>query len=104
MLKKFIDEILISEDNNVVEIEDLCQFYRETIAPGHSDYTNLELEGFVCIQAFFVLINSRAGRLTILNDANSKANSNEPKSILKSSGTNTKDKITSISSNEGAKK
>ena len=49
MLKKFVDEILQSEDNKVVELEDLCSFYRETIAPGHSDYTNLELEGFICI-------------------------------------------------------
>lgn len=81
MLKKFVDEILISEENRVITLEDLCSFYRETLASGDSDYTNLELEGFICIQAFFVLINSREGRIKILND-NVKS-SDQPKSILK---------------------
>ena len=105
MLKKFVDEILISEENNVVDLNDLCSFYRETIASGDSDYTNLELEGFVCIQAFFVLINSREGRLKILND-NSKADGKPPKSILKSTGTDAagSGKVTSISSDQGAVK
>lgn len=103
MLKKFVDEILISDVNKVVDLEDLCSFYRDTIASGHSDYTNLELEGFVCIQAFFVLINSRQGRLKILNDdAKASADGKLPKSILK--GAEGTSKITSISSDQGAKK
>ena len=84
----------------------MCQFYCETIGPGRTDYTNLELEGFTCIQAFFVLINSRAGRLKTLNDNNNSsaaAGSGGVKGILKNSSGGG-DKITSISSNEGAKK
>lgn len=49
-------------------MEDLCCFYRENIAGGLSDFTNLDHEGFVCIQGFFLLINSDAGRLKILDD------------------------------------
>ena len=66
MLKTIVDSSFTSEDSNLITIEDLLGFYQENIASGLLDFTNLELEGFICIQGFFALINSRAGRLKIL--------------------------------------
>ena len=66
MLKSFVDASIAAEENNIITLEDLLAFYRENIASGLSDFTNLELEGFVCIQGFFTLINSRAGNLRII--------------------------------------
>ena len=57
MLKNFVDVALADSGNKVISLEDLSAFYRECIASGLSDYTNLEIEGFVCIQGFFILIN-----------------------------------------------
>lgn len=57
MLKNFVDVALADSGNKVINLEDLSAFYRECIAQGLSDYTNLEIEGFVCIQGFFILIN-----------------------------------------------
>ena len=68
MLKSFVDASITAEENKTITIDDLLAFYRENIASGLSDFTNLELEGFVCIQGFFTLINSRAGHLRILGD------------------------------------
>lgn len=49
MLKDFISVAIANEANNVISLEDLCSFYRENIASGLSDFTTLEIEGFVCI-------------------------------------------------------
>ena len=49
MLKSFVDASIAAEENNIITLEDLLAFYRENIASGLSDFTNLELEGFVCI-------------------------------------------------------
>ena len=96
MLKDFISVAISNEENNVISLEDLCSFYRDNIANGLSDFTTLEMEGYVCIQGFFVLINSGEGRLKLLDDSSA---SNKPKSILKSGAASTANKITSISSN-----
>jgi len=49
MLKDFINIAMSTEENRVISLEDLCLFYRENIASGLSDFTTLELDGFVCI-------------------------------------------------------
>ena len=96
LLKDFVDVAFSTEDNSVVSMDDLFSFYRECIAEGLSDFTTLSLEGFVCIQSFFVLINSRAGKIRTMHDV--KSGSSEKKGILK----NTKNSgVTSISSTHG---
>ena len=102
MLYNFVDVAMQDEDNNkVVSMDDLCAFYRESISGGLSDFTSLELEGFICIQGFFVLLNCKQDRLKVLHDTKASSGTNaagQPKSILK----NGKSKITSISSTHGA--
>ena len=97
MLKDFVDVAFSTEDNSVISLEDLFSFYRESISEGLSDFTSLSLEGFICIQGFFVLINSRAGKVKTLHDV--KTESENKKGILKNSG----GAITSISNTDGAK-
>mmetsp|Transcript_12853 Transcript_12853/g.16510 ORF Transcript_12853/g.16510 Transcript_12853/m.16510 type:complete len:132 (-) Transcript_12853:817-1212(-) len=107
MLKNFVNVAISGEaDNKVIAMEDLCAFYRESIAQGLSDFSNLDLEGAICLISFFILINSQAGRLRVLLDDKTMAAASAAsasKSILKSS-TGSGDKVTSISSNQGAVK
>ena len=106
MLKNFCELAFSNEDNNVIKLEELCLFYRESIAAGLSDFSSLEIEGFHCIQGFFILINNRENRIKILGDNGGQAGG-ASKSILKnaagSAQGNTGGKITSISSSGGAK-
>ena len=102
MLRDFINVALSAEENKVILLDDLCSFYSETIASGMTDFTNLEYEGFICIQGFFILINSREGRLKLLDDQ-AGLQKDPTKSILKNAANTTSSKVTSISSNEGAK-
>ena len=101
MLKNFVNVAIGGEDDNkVIVLEELCAFYRDSIAHGVSDYSSLDLEGAICLISFFILINSQQGRLQVLQDDKSAATNSHQKSILKNStGTDTNDKITSINSN-----
>ena len=49
MLKNFVDVAFCAQENKIIALEDLCNFYRENIAAGLSDCSNLELEGLHCI-------------------------------------------------------
>lgn len=83
----------------MILLEDLCDFYRENLAQGLSDFTNLDYEGFICIQSFFVLINTQNGRLQNLADPAQACATQQKKGILKNSKNS---KVTSISSDKGA--
>ena len=75
----------------------------------------MEIEGFICIQGFFALINSRAGRLKILGaDQKAKSTAKDipytsavpdypagPTTPVKSALKNGSGKITAISSTSG---
>ena len=64
MLKKFVNVAIgVEADNKVIVLEELCAFYRDSIAHGVSDYSSLDLEGAICLISFFILINSQKGRL-----------------------------------------
>ena len=99
MLKNFVTIAMAGEsDNRVIALEDLCAFYRECIAQGLTDFSNLDLEGAICLISFFILINSQQGRLKLLRDDKNGPKTSASKGILKKSG----ELVTSISSNKGA--
>ena len=104
MLKSFVNVAFAGEaDNKVISMDDLCSFYRESIAQGISDFSSLDIEGAICLISFFILINSSAGRLDVVSDDKSSGSTAQTKSILKNS-TGTGDKVTAISSDGGAVK
>ena len=49
MLKSFGEDSFSSEESKLITIEDLLGFYQENIASGLTDFSNLEIEGFICI-------------------------------------------------------
>ena len=49
----------------MINYEDLLSFFRETICADGNNFALLTLEGYHCIQGFFLLINLRADKLVI---------------------------------------
>ena len=51
--------------SSIVTLDDLMAFYREKMLRSEEDdvYKDLSLEGFHCIQSFFVLLNGLSGKL-----------------------------------------
>ena len=67
---RFLKEIcdLYSQGYKVVQMEDLIQFFRENILAGDdSILQRITLEGYYCIQSFFVLTNEQSHKLERLN-------------------------------------
>ena len=55
----------IKKGATIVTLEDLMAFYRNKMLRSDDDdaYMDLSLEGFHCIQSFFVLLNGLSGKL-----------------------------------------
>lgn len=49
----------------MINYDDLSNFFHETICAETTDFKNINLEGYHCIQMFFLLVNLRAGKLVI---------------------------------------
>ena len=63
-----MSEEVIKDRLDLMEEQDLISFFQEKINSGDTDFSNLSLEGYYCIQSFFVLINKRAGSLIVLGE------------------------------------
>ena len=48
--------------------QDLVVFFTQKMNPSQSFFGSLSLEGYYCIQTFFILMNKRARRLILLED------------------------------------
>ena len=66
-LRKMSEEV-IKDRLGLMDEQDLISFFQEKINSGETDFSNLSLEGYYCIQSFFVLINKRAGSLIVLGE------------------------------------
>lgn len=55
----------MSKADTIVTLDDLMAFYREKMLRSDDDdvYKDLSIEGFHCIQSFFVLLNGLSGKL-----------------------------------------
>ena len=69
---KMCEEVL-KEGENVVDPDELIAFFKEKINSDTTSFHNLSIEGYYCIQSFFVLINKKAKRLIILGEEIIKA-------------------------------
>ena len=74
-LRTICDDFLLGRDTSPTSFEELVSFYRETICAEENTFANLNLEGYYCIQSFFLLINLRADKLVVQDDDVHKANS-----------------------------
>ena len=61
--KDVLKEGLMLVDENV-----LIDFFKQKINSEESNFVNLSIEGYHCIQSFFVLINKRADKIVILGE------------------------------------
>ena len=52
----------------MIRYEDLAAFFRETIGADDNSFVHLNLEGYHCIQGFFLLVNLRADKLVVQDD------------------------------------
>ena len=52
-----VSEDVLKDGKAICDQDQLIAFFREKIGSERADFTNLNLEGYYCIQAFFVLIN-----------------------------------------------
>ena len=51
------------EGTEVVEIQSLIDFFKDKIANEERTFQHLTLDGFYCIQSFFVLINESSNKI-----------------------------------------
>lgn len=61
-------EDVLKEGEHVVDPDELIAFFKEKINSDTTNFSNLSIEGYHCIQSFFVLINKKAKRLIILGE------------------------------------
>jgi len=66
-LRKACDEVYQAR-SNLVDLEDLIGFFKDKISSDDSNFQNLSIEGYYCIQSFFILMNQRAKKLILLGD------------------------------------
>ena len=52
----------------MIKYEDIKNFFAETICGVNSDFSGMNLEGYHCIQMFFLLVNLKAEKLVIQDD------------------------------------
>ena len=52
----------------MLKYEDLDRFFRGTVCAKDVSFANLQLEGYHCIQGFFILVNLRADKLVVQDD------------------------------------
>ena len=64
-LQTICDDFLLGRDTSTIRYEDLVAFFTSTICSETNNFTNLTIEGYHCIQGFFLLINLRANKLVV---------------------------------------
>jgi len=74
-LRSICDDFLLGRDTSATTYEELVSFYKDTICAESNNFVNLNLEGYHCIQGFFLLINLRADKLVVQDDDVHRANS-----------------------------
>lgn len=107
-LRGIIDDCL-KNHLNLVDEQELIDFFKTKIADDSDDiqFKNLSIEGYYCIQSFFLLINLNNRKLYILGDEELDVPS-KPKPNDMSAGTNAEfannatKSFTSISNTTGA--
>ena len=67
-LKTICDDFLLGRDTSMIRYEDLAAFFRETVGAEDNSFVHLNLEGYHCIQGFFLLVNLRADKLVVQDD------------------------------------
>ena len=64
-LKTVCDDFMLGRDTSMINYDDLLNFFKETICAESNSFSQLTLEGYHCIQGFFLLINLRADKLVV---------------------------------------
>lgn len=72
-LQTICDDFLLGRDTSMLKYEDLNSFFRGTVCAESNSFVNLQLEGYHCIQGFFILVNLRADKLVVQDDDVAKA-------------------------------
>jgi hypothetical protein len=108
-LRGIIDDCL-KNHLNLVDEQELIDFFKTKIADDSDDsqFKNLSIEGYYCIQSFFLLINLNNRKLYILGDEEqdvpNKAKANDMSEGTKAEFTqNASQSFTSFSNTTGAK-
>ena len=52
----------------MLKYEDLDSFFRGTVCAEEVSFANLQLEGYHCIQGFFIMVNLRADKIFVQDD------------------------------------
>jgi hypothetical protein len=60
------------KETTIVEEQELTEFFREVCSEknDYMNYTNLSIEGYACVQGFFLLSNQKERRLIIIGEEN----------------------------------
>lgn len=75
-MRTICDDFMLGKNTKTTTIDDLTSFYQNTIcSEANSSFVDLNIEGYHCIQGFFLLMNLRADKLLVQDDDVSKANS-----------------------------
>ena len=61
-------EDVLKDGLSLVDQDVLIAFFKEKINSDETNFQNLSIEGYYCIQSFFVLINKRAKKIIILGE------------------------------------
>ena len=67
-LQTICDDFMLGRNTSIISFEDLQSFFRQTVCNESNSYEKLTLEGYHCIQGFFLLVNLKAAKLVILDD------------------------------------
>ena len=67
-LQTICDDFLLGRDTSILKYADLDSFFRGTVCAEDVSFANLQLEGYHCIQGFFILVNLKADKLVVQDD------------------------------------
>ena len=84
-MRSICDDFLLGKNQKTTSLEDLKNFYQNTIcSDSNNSFINLNIEGYHCIQGFFLLVNLRADKLLVQDDDVAKANSGQESTSINS--------------------
>ena len=73
-LRAICDDFMLGRNQNTTFFDNIKSFYMDTICGENNNFSNLNVEGYHCIQGFFILINLRANKLVVQDDDVIKVN------------------------------
>ena len=59
---------MLGRDTSMIVYEDLLNLFKDTVCAESNDFASLTLDGYHCIQGFFLLANLKAEKLVLLDD------------------------------------